>query len=241
MTADTIDILNDPMGRAIAEYHQCGRADRLRVFSPLFDEDELPVSTLFRHYAAMPALERRALDLAQGCVLDVGAGAGCHSLVQQDRGLDVTAVDISPLAVETMRKRGVANAFEKDFYKMSSQYDTILMLMNGLGIVGTLQRMHCFFEHLDRILSPGGQLLCDSSDIRYVFDNGDGSIDLPNGDRYYGEMTYRMQYRDTVGSTFEWLYVDAETLKVKAAESGFSAEIVEWGDHYDYLARITRK
>ena len=128
------------MGRAIAEYHRTGTAERLRVFSPMFEEDEIPLSTLFRGYGDMPKIERKALDMATGHVLDVGAGAGCHSLVLQEHGIDVTAIDISPLAVETMRQRGIKNVLEQDFFTLEGTYDTILMLMNGIGIVGTICR-----------------------------------------------------------------------------------------------------
>jgi SAM-dependent methyltransferase len=225
----------DPMGKAIAEYHRTGKADRLRVFSPLFEEDEIPLATLFRSYETMPKIERKALDMAKGKVLDVGAGAGCHSLVLQKRGLDVTAIDISPLSVETMRERGVRKVMEQDFFTLEGNYDTILMLMNGIGIVGTLERMPEFFKQIDKILVPGGQLLCDSSDISYVFDD-----DMPDMD-YYGEQSFWMQYKDTIGEPFHWLYIDAETLRKVADVNGFNAEVVAEGDHYDYLARITRK
>ena len=90
----------DPIGRAIAEYWKTNKADRLRVFSPMFEEDEILLTTLFRSYEDMPEIERKALDMAKGRILDVGAGAGCHSLVLQERGMDVTAIDISPLSVE---------------------------------------------------------------------------------------------------------------------------------------------
>ncbi len=225
----------DPMGKAIAEYHRTGKADRLRVFSPLFEEDEIPLATLFRSYETMPKIERKALDMAEGKVLDVGAGAGCHSLVLQKRGLDVTAIDISPLSVETMRERGVRKVMEQDFFTLEGNYDSILMLMNGIGIVGTLERMPEFFKQIDKILASEGQLLCDSSDISYVFDD-----DMPDMD-YYGEQSFWMQYKDTIGEPFPWLYIDAETLRKVADANGFIAEVVAEGDHYDYLARITRK
>jgi len=243
----------DPMGCAILDYvEQEGRAtDRLRVFSPMFDEDEIPVEMFFRGYDDMPAIERRALDMARGRILDVGAGAGCHSLVLQERGLDVTAIDISPCSVETMRRRGIRKALEQDFFELGSQsddtlspvqqYDTILMLMNGIGIVGTLQRLPLFFQHLDRLLAPGGQLLCDSSDISYVFEYEDGIIDYPDTGRYYGELSYRMQYKDTIGEPFDWLYIDARTLREEAAENGYSVEVVAEGPHYDYLACLKRQ
>ena len=230
----------DPMGRAIAEYHKNGKADKLRVFSPMFEEDEIPLSVLFREYEDMPEIERKALDLAKGRTLDVGAGSGCHSLVLQKRGIDVTAIDISPLSVQTMKQRGVRKVLEQDFFTMKGQFDTILMLMNGIGIVGTLNRLPEFFRQLDKILVPRGQLLCDSSDISYVFEDENGVIDYPDTGHYYGELNYRMQYKDTVGEAFPWLYIDPETLKEKAKESGYLTEIISAGEHYDYLARITK-
>ena len=227
----------DPMGRAIADYHKNKMASKLRVFSPMFEEDEIPLTTLFRSYKSMPEIERKALDMANGRVLDVGAGSGCHSLALQEKGLDVTAIDISPLSVETMKQRGIKNVAEQDFFTLADQqYDTILMLMNGIGIVGTLERMPKFFKHLDKILAPGGQLLCDSSDISYVFDG-----DIPDDIGYYGEQSFRMQYKDTIGELFDWLYIDAETLKLLAEANGYTVEVVAEGEHYDYLARITKK
>ena len=229
----------DPMGRAIAEYHRTGKADALRVFSPMFDEDTIPLEVLFRSYREMPPIEQRALDLSAGRILDVGAGAGCHSLVLQERGADVTALDISPLAVETMRQRGLGKVLEQDFFALQGQFDTILLLMNGLGIVGTLEHMPRLFRHLDTLLAPGGQLLGDSSDLCYLFLDEDGIIQYPNSN-YYGELSFQMQYRDTIGAPFPWLYLDAQTLTEQALAFGYHVEIVMEGAHYDYLARITK-
>ena len=231
----------DPMGRAIADYWKTKKADRLRVFSPMFEEDEIPLTTLFRKYEDMPEIERKALDMAKGKTLDVGAGSGCHSLVLQEKGIDITAIDISPLSVETMKERGVKKVMEQDFFTMQGKYDTILMLMNGIGIVGTLERMPKFFRQLDIILAPGGQVLCDSSDISYVFEDADGMIDIPNEMNYYGEHSFQMQYKDTIGEPFNWLYIDADTLKQKAGRFGYIVEVVAEGEHYDYLARITKR
>ncbi len=231
----------DPMGRAIADYWKTKKADRLRVFSPMFEEDEIPLTTLFRKYKAMPEIERKALDMVTGKTLDVGAGSGCHSLVLQEKGIDVTAIDISPLSVETMKEHGVKKVMEQDFFTLEGKYDTILMLMNGIGIVGTLERLPVFFRHLDEILAPGGQVLCDSSDISYVFEGEDGMIDIPNEMEYYGEHSFQMQYKDTIGEPFDWLYIDADTLKEQALKNGYAVEVVAEGEHYDYLARITKK
>ena len=232
----------DPMGRAIAEYFKTKKASKLRVFSPMFEEDEIPLTTLFRSYKSMPEIERKALDMAKGRVLDVGAGSGCHSLVLQQRGIDVTAIDISPLSVETMKQRGVKNVAEQDFFTLDGQqYDTILMLMNGIGVVGNLERLPEFFQHIDKILAPGGQVLCDSSDISYVFETDDGIIELPKDMTYYGEHSFQMQYKDIIGEPFDWLYIDADTLREEGGRCGYSVEVVAEGEHYDYLARITKR
>ena len=240
----------DPMGRAIADYWKTKKADRLRVFSPMFEEDEIPLTTLFRKYKAMPEIERKALGMAVGKTLDVGAGSGCHSLVLQKKGIDVTAIDISPLSVETMKERGVKKVLEQNFFELGSQqhvftlegqFDTILMLMNGIGIIGTLERMPIFFRLLDKILAPEGQVLCDSSDISFVFEGEDGMIEIPNEMVYYGEHSFQIQYKDTIGEPFDWLYIDADTLRKQAAKNGYVVEVVAEGEHYDYLARITKK
>lgn len=231
----------DPMGTAIAEYHKTGKADKLRVFSPDFDEDEIPVDLLFRNFDEMPEIEQLALRRAEGKILDVGAGAGCHSLALQQMGKDVTAIDISPSSVETMSALGVRKVLEQDFFTIKEKYDTILMLMNGIGIVGTIANLPSFFNHINNILSDNGQLILDSSDICYVFEEEDGIIYLPEGDKYYGELQYQMQYRDIKGDSFPWLYIDFETLHDIAQKNGFNAELLQTGEHYDYLARITRK
>lgn len=232
---------NDPMGTAIAEYHRIGVADTLRVFSPDFDEDEIPVDLLFRSFGEMPEIEQKALRMAEGKTLDVGAGAGCHSLALQQMGKDVTAIDISPLSVETMKALGVRNAIEQDFFTIKEKYDTVMMLMNGIGIVGTIANLPSFFKHVDGILTDNGQLLLDSSDICYVFEDEDGIIYLPEGEKYYGELQYQMQYKDIKGESFPWLYIDFDILQDIAMKNGFNAELVQRGEHYDYLARITRQ
>ncbi|MBQ7157164.1 MAG: class I SAM-dependent methyltransferase [Bacteroidaceae bacterium] len=232
----------DPMGAAIADFYQHGKAGKLRVFSPDFDEDEIPVETLFREYDEMPSIEQTALRMASGRILDVGAGSGCHSLALQDMQKDVVAVDISPSSVDVMRESGVRDVRLVDFYEMKDErFDTVLMLMNGAGIIGSVDNIHAFFDHLNMILADGGQLLMDSSDIRYVFEDEDGSFEINLNDRYYGELEYKMQYKRIVGDSFTWLYIDFATLQSYAEEYGWQAELVAEGEHYEYLARITRR
>ena len=230
----------DAMGKAIADFYKGNANGKLRVLSPMFEEDEIPLSTLFRSFRDMPKMEQKALKMAKGKTLDVGAGSGCHSLWLQNNGVDVTAIDISPYSVETMKARGVVNVLEQDFFTLDEKYDTILMLMNGIGIVGTLEKLPDFFKHINNVLAEDGQLLCDSSDLCYLYDDKDGIVELMDSDKYYGELEYTMCYEEICGDSFQWLYIDANTLRNCAEANGFKMEIVRRGEHYDYLARITR-
>lgn len=233
---------HDPMGAAIADYYATNgkTTGRLRVFEPMFEEDEIPLPTLFRTYDEMPELEQIALTRAQGRVLDVGAGAGCHALVLQSRGLDVTAIDISELAVSTMQKRGVADAQAVDFWEVKERYDTILMLMNGIGIVGRIQHLPDFFRHLDTILADGGRVIMESTDLEYIFtDDDDLIVELPSGN-YYGELTYTMQYKRIKGKPFPWLFVDQDTLRAEAQNHHFLVNEIATDEEYKYIAEIVR-
>lgn len=230
----------DPMGKAIADYHSSGKAGKLRVFSSMFEEDQIPVKQLFRTYKEMPVLERTALDMAEGKILDVGAGSGCHAQALLDMGKDVTAIDISPFAVGVMLERGI-RASVADFFDthFSGTFDTILMLMNGSGIIGKTENLPAFFHRLKQLLSPSGFVLMDSSDLRYLYENEDGSFDLDLNAGYYGEVDFRMQYNQVKGETFDWLYIDFQTLGFYASQSGFHVEKIREGSHYDYLAKIS--
>lgn len=231
---------NDPMGAAIMDYFQTGKAAKLRVFSSLFDEDEIPVSQLFRTVGEFPVLEQTALEQATGKILDVGAGSGCHSLALQEMNKETCAIDISPLSVEVMQRQGVRDArcinlFDEQF---TGPFDTILMLMNGSGIIGKLENMPAFFRRMKLLLAPGGSILMDSSDLRYLYEEEDGSFLVDLNDNYYGEIDFRMKYRQIEGNTFDWLYVDYITLSLYAEQNGFRAELLQEGEHYDYLVRL---
>ena len=238
LTAD-----KDPMGAAILDFLKHGRADKLHVFSSQFDEDEIPVRTLFRTEKQMNPLERTALQLATGRILDIGAGSGCHSLALQAAGKEVEAIDISPLSVEAMCKRGVkqatqANLFNESFY---GSYDTLLMLMNGSGIIGQLENLPAFFRKAKQLLRPGGSILMDSSDLRYLYEDEDGSFVINIADKYYGEVDFQIQYKEIMGDPFDWLYIDFQTLSLYATQNGFEAKLIKEGIHYDYLARLHPK
>ena len=170
----------DPMGAAILDYQKSGRAGRLRVLSSMFEEDEMPVKHLFRKVEEMPMLEQKALQLTKGRVLDIGAGSGCHTLALQEKGLEVKAIDISPLSCEAMELRGVKDAECINLFDehLETGFDTILLLMNGTGIAGKIEHLPTLFNRLKALLNKGGQILIDSSDLKYIYENEDGSFDI---------------------------------------------------------------
>lgn len=242
MNINTLPEREDPMGAAIRDYFRQGKSAQLKVLSSLFDDDEMPVPHLFRSYHEMPPLEQRALDEVRGKVLDVGAGAGCHALALQERGLDVTAVDISPLSCETMKERGVANVECVNIFnqRFQERFDTLLLLMNGTGIAGKLSRLPQLLSRLKQLMNPGAQILIDSSDLRYVYEDENGVLDVDLDGAYYGEVDYQMTYRNIIGKSFDWLYADSVVLAECCRQCGLKCEILAQGNHYDYLARIVQ-
>ena len=240
MEYTTLSPNNDPMGAAIRDYQNKGKASRLRVLSSMFDEDEMPVAHLFRTFNQMPRLEQKALSMAKGRVLDIGAGAGCHALALQERGLEVKAIDISPLSCEVMKERGVKNAECVNLFnpQLQGKYDTLLLLMNGTGIAGKLNRLPMLLNRLKELLAEGGQILIDSSDLKYIYENEDGSMDIDLNAPYYGEVDYQMQYKNVKGEPFDWLYTDPMLLASISKQCGLNCEIVEEGENYDFLARL---
>ena len=230
---------NDPIGTAIQDYLQGTRNGEITVACNIADDDVIPVDYLFRQEEEMPELETIALQECRGHVLDIGAGAGCHSLLLQERGLPVTAIDISEGAIAAMQKRGVEDVLLADVHTLQDRkYDTLLMLMNGIGIVGDLFGLYKFLVHAKTLLNPGGQILLESSDILYMYEQEDGSVLLDLNAGYYGEVEYNMRYKTHDSGTFKWLFIDAGLLEQYAEEHGYSFEVLYEGENGNYLARL---
>lgn len=237
----TTRTMEDVFGQALLDYHSGNYTEDIKTFSSLDEEDSIPLPYLFRNFDEMPLLEQRALQLSKGKVLDVGCGAGNHSLYLQNKGLKVTALDASKGAIEVCKKRGIKSTVVSSLMEYSEKrFDTILLLMNGVGLAGRLADLSTFLSHLRSLLKPKGQILLDSSDIIYMFEQDeDGGYWVPNGDVYYGEVTFHMKYRDMRSSPFPWLYVDFITLQNACLANNLSCELVISGKHYDYLAKLS--
>ena len=234
--------MKDLMGRAIWDYFYQENPEDLQTETSISELDDLPVSYLFRNYKEMNALEQKALDLSFGKVLDVGAGAGSHSLyLQNKRNLDVAALDISPKSIEICKARGVKNAVCEDFLKFSNdKFDTILLLMNGTGIFQSLKNLDQYLQKLKNLISENGQILLDSTDILYMYDQDDDGGVLVPAIGYYGELDYYIHYKGESELPMKWLYLDFNTLKNAAIANGFKIQKIKQLDD-SYLAKLTVK
>lgn len=234
--------MKDLFGKAMFDFQTNNSPEDIITETTISEEDEMSVDYLFRSYNEMPKLEQKALQLAIGKTLDVGCGAGSHSLsLQNDRSLEVTSIDISEKAIETCKLRGVKNAKVQNILDFEGEkFDTIILLMNGVGIFGKLENCNKFLNKLKSLLNPGGQILLDSSDIIYMFDEDeDGGKWIPSSNDYYGELVFNISYKGEKEEPFDWLYLDYNTLQNAAIANGLKCELILEGEHYDYLAKLS--
>ncbi|MBV8325336.1 class I SAM-dependent methyltransferase [Chryseobacterium sp.] len=233
--------MKDLMGRAIWDYYHNENPEDLQTETSISELDELPVDYLFRDFEEMNKIEQKALQLSEGKVLDIGAGAGSHALyLQNEKALDVLALDISPKSIEVCQLRGVKKAISNNILDFSGEtFDTIILLMNGTGIFESLAKIDTYFQKLYTLLNENGQILIDSTDILYMFDRDkDGGVYIPAGG-YYGELDYVVHYKGESEEPITWLYLDFNTLKNAAENNGFKIEKVV-KDEDSFLAKLTK-
>ncbi|WP_395076207.1 class I SAM-dependent methyltransferase [Flavobacterium sp.] len=233
--------MKDLFGKAILDFQTNNSPEDLITETSISEADEMSVEYLFRSFAEMPKIEQKAIQLSKGKVLDVGCGAGSHSLyLQNEMNLDVKSIDISENAIRACKLRGLKKAKIQNILDLENEkFDTIILLMNGTGIFETLKKTPIYLQKLKSLLNPDGQILIDSSDIIYMFDDDqDGGKWIPS-DNYYGELTFSISYKKETENDFPWLYLDFNTLQNAANDNGLKCEMIFEGEHYDYLARLT--
>jgi len=232
--------MNDVFGEAILDY-QLGKCKEDIITSTSISDDEpLKVSYLFRTFDDMPLLEQTALNMAKGTILDIGCGAGSHSLFLQEKGFEIKSIDISPKAISCCRLRGLKNVDVLNVLNETDSFDTLLLLMNGSGIFKSLEQTPEVLAYLKTLLNKNGQILVDSSDIKYMYEDEDGGFWVDAHSVYYGELEYRVRYKNKE-DYFLWMYLDFERLKTACTSVGLNCKKVMDGPHHDFLAQITLK
>lgn len=233
--------MKDLFGKAILDFQTNNAPEDLLTETSISESDDMSVAYLFRSFKEMPKLEQKALLLSKGKILDIGCGAGSHALYLQEKGFEVTAVDSSPNAIATCKLRGVKNTSNDNILNFNTEgkFDTLLLLMNGTGIFGTLKETTKYLQKLKSLLAEQGQILIDSSDLIYMYDQDeDGAYEVP-ATGYYGELTFTVHYKGETEDPFPWLYLDYNTLQNAAHANGLNCELILEGTHFDYLARLT--
>ncbi len=223
--------MSDIYGEALLDFQNNAYTEDITTISSITEDDVLPLPYLFRKHKEMPLIEQKALELCKGKILDIGAGAGSHSLHLIKTNKSVTAIDISKGAIEVCKQRGIQNALVQDIWNLKDQkFDTLLALMNGTGICGKLENLGPFLLHLKSLLSKNGQILIDSSDIIYMFEDENGEHWINADTAYYGEIDFQMSYKNKKTATFDWLYVDYNTLQRCANYNGLNCELITEGE-----------
>ncbi|MFT5215499.1 MAG: ubiquinone/menaquinone biosynthesis C-methylase UbiE [Glaciecola sp.] len=235
--------MKDVFGKALLDYQNGistgSLPENIITSTSISDEDELPLAYLFRSFKEMPKLEQKALKLVKGKVLDVGCGSGSHSLYLQDKGIEIKAIDISEGAIEVTKRRGVKHGEVLNVLDETESFDTILLLMNGTGIFQELKNVSTYLKHLKSLLNSGGQILIDSSDIKYMYEDEDGGVWQDANNAYYGELDYFLSYKGEKEQPMKWLYLDFNTLLTACTSVELKCELIFEGEHFDYLARLS--
>ena len=232
-------VYQDPFEQACWDYYLGDKDATIKIISNKAEDEIVPIKYFFRELNEMPEIEKIALDLCQGEILDIGAGSGCHSLELIKKGYIVNALEIKKGLTDLLTQRGIKKVYHSDIFKFSDkQFDTLLLLMNGIGLVQDLNGLDRFLALAKTILKAGGQILIDSSDLMYLYQEEDGAVRINLNEGYYGEVEYKFVYNNLPGDLFRWLYVDFSTLSEYADKNRFSCELINEDDHYNYLARL---
>ena len=224
-----------PHGLALRAYWKGNKKAAINIHMDDNSVTSMPIEIYFRTKEEFPELEKIALTLCKGSILDVGAGAGAHSLLLQKKH-KVVALDISSEGVEIMKTLGVEKPMCEDFlkYKSGKKFDTLLFLMNGIGVAGDLEGLEHYLLQAHRLTAKNGQIILDSSDLR----NGETELDFDN--EYFGIFNYQLSFEETMGEKYQWLYIDQQLLEEIALKCGWKTEIIYEQEDGSYLARLTK-
>jgi hypothetical protein len=227
-------IKKDPFGSAVLGIWKGNEDEKLLLHTSYGPVEEMPLEIFFRELDEMTELEVIAIESCRGSVLDLGAGAGCFSVLLQQMEFEIHALDNSLGCANVLHQRGVKNIHQIDLYSYNApKVNTVLVMMNGLGLAGKLDNVVSFFDHLKSLLAPGGRIIIDSSDISYMYKRG-----TKPKDRYFGEVQFQFEYAGELGEWFDWVYVDYKTLCKVLAPHGWDIELLYENKLGEYLVKV---
>ena len=231
---EPINWKDDILGIAASHYFATGKNKKLRVNNSYGIPEYYPINIFFRDYEDMPDIERYALSMCYGDVLDIGSGAGSHALCLQNMSASVTTIDFSLRFINIQLKRGVGQIIFDNILNLHyGKYDTLLLMMNGIGLAQNINGLLQLLEHFKSIINYGGQIILDSTDVYYLWE------EIESRPSYYGEVEFQFEYEKMKGEWFKWLYIDRIKLTEIGMEVGWRTEIIYEEDNGRFLARMT--
>jgi SAM-dependent methyltransferase len=230
----------EPLAAALLDHHRSGRARRVNALRADGVSFKIETDEYFTLEGQLEELDALSLDRCRGRVLDVGAGAGRHSLALQRRGHDVVAIDLSPVCSALCRERGVRDSRTFDVMRLASdeplgRFDSIFFGMQTIGVAGGMKPLEELLRRLSHCLEPGGELIVDSSALREAWD-GDEEDQSPSR----GEIVLSTRYRGLRGESFPWVYLAEEDLADSAQRAGYEMERLARVKSGEYLAVLRR-
>jgi len=219
----------NPFSRALTDFH-AGISDATFTIRRDDGYHQRVPAALFFESENFPAIEKCALNECRGSVLDIGSAAGRHALELVRRGHKVTSLDILPEMEQIMRDRGQTDVVIADVLQFSGQrFDTLLMLMNGIGMVGSIDGLERFLQHAHQLIAPEGQILCDSIDVRFTQDPLHSAYREKNltAGRPAGLQEFVIEYKGEDSTQFNWLHIDFPSLSKICESTGWKAELIE--------------
>jgi SAM-dependent methyltransferase len=233
----------EPLGHALLAYVEGDLDAELAIRRDDGLDDPMPMSHFFRDPSEFTDIEKCAISLCAGLVLDVGAGSGLHSLVLQEAGFAVTAIDVSPEAVQVMTRRGVKDVRNADIFGFRAErFDTVLLLGHGIGMVENIAGLDRFLTHARSLVTQQGNVLFDSCDVRCTTDVRHLAYQDANREagRYLGEIRLQIGFRGELGPSCGWLHVDPDTVAERAEQAGWKMSVVCRDAGGQYLGRLTK-
>lgn len=219
----------DAFGRELIDYMR--GTNRCEVIER--DDGYLDVNSdlavYFEPYDNWPSHHKRAMRLAKGRVLDVGCGAGRHALYLQRRGLGVTGIDISPLAVKVSRMRGLRDARVRAVTRISpdmGRFDTVVMLANNFGLLGNPKRARWWLKRLHKITTDDARVLAESTDPYKNRDPVHRRYQAHNRDRgrLPGQVRLRLRYHQYRTPWFDYLLVSKREMDEIVTGTGWRVD-----------------